>query len=465
MNCSPCASPSNYTSASTIQNLVTVEGNIYDTFSRLVTETPVTMLTSHVSFTPQYEIMGYASTGTGTVFVDLSNSVVQLSTTGSGASRAFRQTLEYQLYQPGKAHQAFLTWTPQYKGTFDTSVAVRCGIYDDYRDKNTPAGLPTAPSTGVAFVSSIYGGLGQETSQPSYGHFFELSGNQWFVVERANSPNNILNVTRVAQSNWNMDTLNPAYGRNPSGVTLQRTTEGLFWIERQWLGVGVVNMGIYNMGTRIIAHQFGGRGIKIPYTSINKIPLRTEIEKVTGGSSDPAATASICWASQIDGDYTPVGAVFSLPLTVIAPTTRVGTTQRPVLLLRLQQQYCRATFKIKNIELYGAAAGIFNVLKNPTITGTITWVNHPDKRSMIQYAVFADGTTEPTNTISGGQILQSGFFEKRTSETGAQSVADLIAAPSFCSDIRGAPDVFCIGMAGFSANDDVNATAQWIEIT
>ena len=442
---------------------VNVNSNIYSAFSRLITETPYTYMTSHVSFTPQYEIIGYMSTGAGNIFVDLSNTIVQLSTTGSGASRAFRQSLEYQVYQPGKSHQAIMTWTPQFKGTFDTSVAVRCGIYDDYRDKNTPVG-PMGAGT-PAFISSIYGGLGQETNQPSMGHYFELSGNNWFVVELANSPNNILNVTRVAQSNWNVDTLNPAFGNNPSGVTLQRTTETLFWIERQWLGVGAVNMGIYYNTHRIICHQFLNRGIKIPYTALNKLPLRTEIEKVTGGSSDAVATGSICWSSQIDGQYIPMGTLFSLPANLVQPTTRIDSNRLyPVLLLRLQQQYCRATFKIKTIELYGKAAGVYSIFKNPTITNSITWVNHPDSRSMIQYAKFANGTTEPTNVLSGGQCIYSGFYDKRTTFTGGASAEDIITETQFSSDIKGAPDIICFAMSGFSDNDDVNANLRWIEI-
>lgn len=464
MNCSPCASGSNYSSVSSINNNVAVEGNIYDAFSRLIVETPFTLLTSHVSFTPQLEIIGYTSTGTGSVFIDLSNTVVQMSTTGSGASRAFRQTLEYQLYQPGKSHQAIMTWTPQYKGTFDTSVAVRCGIYDDYRDKNTPVGPTGAPP--YLYASSIYGGLGVETDQPSMGHFFELSGNSWFVVERYNSPNNIINVLRVAQSNWNVDTLNPAYGNNPSGVTLQKDKESLFWIERQWLGVGLVNMGIYNLGKRIICHQFQNRGIKIPYTALNKLPLRTEIEKVTGGSTEPAATASICWASQIDGEYIPVGATFSLPANLTNAVTALSDTLlKPILLIRLQQQYCRATFKIKDIQMYGSLAGSYSILKNPTITGSITWVNHPDKRSMVQYAVFQTSPTPPTNNVSGGQCIESGFFDKRTTGMAAATVQDLVNAPSFCSDIKGNPDVFCVAMMALQGSStNGNANVKWIEI-
>lgn len=492
MDCSPCGSGTNYSSASTtgcvvlcgagistnvtnpLVNInissisvstlgnVNVIGNSYDSFSRLITVTPLTMLAAHPAFTPSYELIGYQSTGSASLVVDASQSIVLMSTIGAGG-RAVRQTLEYQLYLPGKTHQAYMTWTPQYSGTFDNSVSVRCGIYDDYRDKNTPAGT-TGPAPYL-FVSSIYGGTGQETNEPSMGHFFELSGNSWFVVERKNSPNNILNVTRVPQSNWNQDTLDPALGNNPSGVTLQRTTETLFLIERQWLGVGIVRMGIFNNGKPIYCHTFQNRGIKIPYTHLNKLPIRYEIEKVTGGSSNAATTGSICIASMIDGDYTPTGPTFSVPANITLPTTRLTTSLRPVLLLRLQQVYCRATFKIKNIDLYGAAAGAYNILKNPSISGTITWVNHPDSRSMIQYAVFANGTITPTNIVTGGQCIQSGFFDKRTNATLAPSVADLINAPSFCSDIKGVPDVFCITMAGFSDNVDANANAQWIEIT
>ena len=440
---------------------VSVTGNIYDAFSRLQTATPTTMLTAHTGFTPMYQILGYASTGSASIVCDISNAVVLMSTITT-VGRAIRQTLEYQLYEPGKSHQAIMTWTPQYSGTFDDSVAVRCGIYDDYRDKNTPAGI-TGPAPYL-YASSINGGLGVETNQNSMGQFFELSGNSWFVVERYNSPNNIANVTRVPQSNWNIDTLNSNYPPNPSGYQLSRTSDQIFFIERQWLGVGVVAMGVYDDGKRVLAHHFQNRGIKVPYTRLNKLPIRYEIEKVSGGTIEAATTGSMCMSSQIDGEYTPIGATFSLPGNLIKSTTRVDQNLLPILLLRLQQQYCRATFKIKSIELYGAAAGVYSILKNPSITGTITWVNHPDPRSMMQYAVFANGSIEPTNVISGGMCIDSGFFEKRAGVGPGQSVADLIAAPAFCSDIKGIPDVFCIAMCGFSDNNDVNAVARWLEI-
>ena len=503
MNCSPCGSGSNYTSISStgcvtlcgagistiVMNTVTVSipstinvsissigvstlgsvsvtGNTYDTFSRLITATPTTMLTAHTAFTPMFQILGYTSTGSGSIVCDLSNSIVLMSTITT-AGRSIRQTLEYQLYEPGKAHQAIMTWTPQFSGTFDDSVAVRCGIYDDYRDKNTPSGAMGTGAASAIYVSSINGGLGVETNQYSMGHYFELSGNSWFVVERANSSNNIANVTRVAQSNWSIDTLNSNFPPNPSGVQLSKSDDQIFFIERQWLGVGLVRLGIFNGGKQIIAHQFQNRKIKQPYTHLNKLPLRYEIEKVEGGSSNAATTGSMCMSSQIDGEYTPIGVTFSLPPSIIQTTTKLDTVLRPIILIRLQQQYCRATVKIKAVDLFGGASGsgVFTFLKNHTITGTITWVNHPDSRSMVQYANFAgNGNTIPTNTVSGGQCMQTGFYTAKSAQTMNQSVSDLIAATSICSDIKGVPDVFCVAMSGFAGNELVNACPQWLEI-
>lgn len=457
MNCSPynSGSSSNYPSG-TIPNTA-----IYDSFNRMVTETPTTILTSHVSFTPQYEIMGYVSSAAGSIFVDISNCIVQLSTTTAG--RAIRQTLEYQIYQPGKVHQAYLTWTPHYLGTFDNFTAVRCGIYDDYRDKNTPSGTMGPPP--YSFISSIHGGKGQETNRPSMGHYFELSGNSWFVVERANSFDNLANVTRIPQSDWNIDTLNGVYGRNPSGVTLPTNREGLFFIERQWLGVGVVRFGVHSAGKKIICHEISNRGIKTPYTITNKVPIRYEIEKVAGGSSAPVATASICMASQIDGEYIPLGAIFSLPSALVYSSTRVSGIIKPVLCIRLAQKYCRATLKIKDIQVYGSAPGLYSIFKNPSISGSINWVKHPDAKSMVEYARFDSGTAIPLNTLSGGSCINTGFFSTRTVILGNQSLQELLVAPSITSDVAGVPDVWCIGMMSLSGNSDVNASCSWLEIT
>jgi hypothetical protein len=449
---------------------ITITGNVstntvnpvLDVFSQILVDTPTTMFANHHAFTATNEYMGYVSTGTGSVFVDISNTIVQLSVSGSGG-RAVEQSLEYQLYQPGKGHVVVLTLSPQYSGTFDDSVAIRAGIYDDYRDKNTPAGTTGAPP--FLYQSSIYGGTGVETNQPSMGHFFELSGNQWFVVERYNSDNNINNVTRVAQANWNVDTVNGNPATSASGYVLAATNPTvLFFIERQWLGVGVVRMGLYWKAKPIVCHIFQDRTIRRPYTHLNKLPIRFEIEKVAGGSSSAATMAAICSSGQIGGNYITLGSIFSIPANLLSASVRVGITEvRPILMIRLQQKYCRATFKLIDIEMFGSANGFFSVFRNATVSGSITWTPHPDPRSMIEYAYFPSGSTS-TRTVSGGLCIRSGFYSTRVALQDGIATSELITRTQFSSDIKGNPDVCLIAMGAFTANVDVNANARWIEI-
>ena len=453
---------------------ITVTGNVstnavnptLDVFHQLLVDTPTTTFTNHHAFTPSYESVGYVSTGTGSIFVDISNTVVQMTVSGSGG-RCVEQSLEYQLYQPGKGHVVCFTLSPQYSGTFDNSVAVRAGIYDDYRDKNTPAGTTGAPP--YLYQSSIYGGTGVEANQPSMGHFFELSGNQWFVVERYNSDNNINNVTRIAQSNWNTDTVNGNAATSPSGFVLTATTPlVLFFIERQWLGIGIVRMGLYADGVPVYCHIFGAEGprnLKRPYTHLNKLPIRYEIEKVAGGSSSAASMGAICCSSHIGGDYVTLGSIFSLPAELSINKTDTGNPNvlRPVLLLRLQQKYCRATWKLLDVELYLKDAGIYSVFRNATVSGSITWTPHPDPRSMMEYC-YLSSNTGSTRTITGGLCIRSGFVSSRTSLQDPLASSELVTRTQFSSDVKGNPDILVIGVGSFTNNSDAYANCRWIEI-
>lgn len=431
-----------------------------DLFGRIVMETPTTLYTTHTAFTPQYEWMDYASTGTGSIFVDLSNTIVRLSASGSGG-RAIRQSHEYQLYQPAKSHVTYLTSVPKYQGTFDNSVAMRFGIFDDYRDKNTPAGTTGDPP--YQFMSSIYGGTGQETNQPSMGHFFELSGNQWFVVERANSPNNILNVNRVPQAQWNIDTCGANPSSSPSGFRLETTRPQtlIALIERQWLGLGNVRLGFFMYGRPIFVHSFQNRGLNRPYTHLPKLPIRYELEKVAGGSDLSANFASICTASHIMGDYTPFGSLFALPTNLTYTVSTVDTVLRPILAIRLQQQYCRATFKLKDVEIFASGDGAYSLLKNPIISNTITWIPNPDTRSMIEYAWFSGVNTR---TVSGGMCIRAGYMDKTTQLQDTLNVEELATATPYCSDIYGNPDILVLAVQGLTGNTSFRATFRWLEI-
>ncbi len=440
----------------TFENFLTTPatGFTRDAFGRVVMTTPTTIFTTEAQFTNQRTIIDYVSTGTGTVFVDVSNSIVTLSALGSGG-RAVRQSREYLLYQPGKPQLFTFTMVPQYSGTFDNSVAIRAGIFDDYRDKNTPG--------------STNPGNGMEVNQESMGHFFELSGNQWFVVERGNSSNNIVNVNRIGQSNWNVDTLNGDRTRSPSGYILPNDKPIIFFIERQWLGVGAVRMGAYFNGRPVFCHTFQNRLVNRPFTKLSKLPLRWEIEKVAGGSASSASVASICGAVHVLGTYSPFGSLFSIPADIAGTPITVDTTVRPLLAIRLQQQFCRATLKLKSVEILNTDTNptnvAFTVYKNPTISGAaFTWVNHPDTRSMTQYHYFPSYSVS-AYTISGGTPTRSSFVSKGTTLQDSFSIEDLVTAPSYCSDIKGNCDTLVIAAKAAAGTGPLLVNLVWLELT
>lgn len=410
-----------------------------DLFGRINTATPTTIFTTHVAFTQQLENIQYLSTGTGSFFYDISNTVMQ-HRVGTGAGRAVRQSREYLLYQPGKLQSCHITLVPELSGNFDNSVAIRAGLFDDYRDKSA------------------------EPNQPSMGHFFELSGNTWYVVERANSYDNVTNVTRIPQSNWNLDTVNGNRATSPSGYILKipPNTGVLFTIDRQWLGVGIVRMGIVFNGKPIFVHAFHDRLFGRPYTHLPKLPLRWEIEKVEGGATKPSIMGSICASLQVFGEYQPFGVIFALPSS-LAIAQPIDGTLRPCLVIRLQQKYCRATFKLISIDFYAPQGDIsYTVFKNSGINGTpaLTFTPFPDSRSLVEYCYI----TTPTNyTITDGMPIRSGFVAKNASFKDELTTQELITSHSICSDIQGNTDTLIIACTEFT-NTNVYVTARWLEI-
>jgi hypothetical protein len=415
-----------------------------DLFGRINTCTPTAIFTTHPAFTTQRETMDFISTGTGVITHDISNTLISLQV-GTGVGRAVRQSREYLLYQPGKLQCCYITSVPQYAGTWDNSVVFRTGLFDDYRDKSS------------------------ETNQPSMGHYFELSGNSWFVCERLNSTNNVLNVNRIPQANWNLDTLNGVRATSPSGFTLRSPPDrgALFIVDRQWLGVGIVRMGVIFNGKPIFVHVFHDRLLNRPYTHLPKLPVRWELEKVAGGASATATAASVCASVQVLGQYTPLGTIFTLPTNLVGTSlTSISTSLTPILFLRLQQKHCRATFKVKDVSIYSSGDGHYTVYKNPTITlggsPAITYTAHPDSRSLVEYSVLSGAIG--SYSISGGTPIRSGFFQKTTTSVDNLSIDELISAPSYCSDIAGTPDVLVVAVASFSGNISANCDIRWLEL-
>ena len=154
--------------------------------------------------------------------------------------------------------------------------------------------------------------------------------------------------------------------------------------------------------------------------------------------------------------------IYALP-TSLATAQSIDGTMRPCLVIRLQQKYCRATFKLISLDFYAPQGDIaYTVYKNPVISGTpaLTFTPFPDTRSMVEYCY----TGTPTNyTYTNGIPIRSGFVSKNASFVDQITTQELITAHSFCSDIQGNPDTLMIACSEYS-NTPVYITARWLEI-
>jgi hypothetical protein len=175
--------------------------------------------------------------------------------------------------------------------------------------------------------------------------------------------------------------------------------------------------------------------------------------------------AAICASGQIGGDYITLGSIFSLSSNLITLKLNTGDPNvlRPVLLLRLQQKYCRATWKLLDLELFLKNDGFYSVFRNATISGSITWTPHPDSRSMMEYCYLGNATASE-RTVTGGLCIRSGFASVRTSLQDGIATSELITRTQFSSDIKGNPDILVIAAGSWTQNSEACANARWIEI-
>jgi len=128
------------------------------------------------------------------------------------------------------------------------------------------------------------------------GLFWELDGTTLYVVVRSSTTGSPVD-TRVAQASWNGDSLD---GTENFNLDVSKTN--LYWIDFQWLGVGICRFGVYaDNGAKITAHTIENPNNQVTaYMKTGTLPVRYEIENTdTAGSS--SEMKAICCVVQIVG--------------------------------------------------------------------------------------------------------------------------------------------------------------------
>jgi len=302
--------------------------------------------------------------GDGDVIENINRASVILSATSSG-SRAIHQSKMYHHYMPGKSQTILSSFV---FGSPVSGSTKRTGYFDDYN-----------------------------------GIFLEqdATGSLQFVIRSATNGTGSVQETRVAQENWNVNTL------TGGEFTLDVTKTQLLYIDFQWLAVGRVRCGFVYKGIVVLCHVFDHSNVlDVAYMQTPNLPIRCQI--VNSVNTIVASTMEqICTTVMSEGGYVEGGKAFAISNSTFIPLPSAST--RPVLAIRLKNSVNnmpnRAFVRIQEASVFTDQQSVrYELIKLPSgsaLTTGSAWSN-VNQQSVVEYNVSA-------SAYSNGHVLLSGF--------------------------------------------------------
>jgi hypothetical protein len=386
-----------------------------DAFGRLRVSEPGTIFDSkQVFFDPALYYTGNTASG-GTSVYNNSRSSTLLSCTSTVGSTAIRQTKRYFNYQPGKSFQVFVTFVATNGGVANTTK--RVGYYDD-----------------------------------NNGLIFQLSGTTAQFVRRTNTSgvpvNNVVN-----QAAWNVD---PLDGTGPSGYTADFSKSQILFIDFEWLGVGIARMGFVIDGKLVLCHVFRNANVlDIVYMRSPNLPVRWEIV----GDGAASSIEAICCSVASEGGQQVLGLTRSVDRGVTGKVISNASLEQ-VIAIRLQSSLNRAPVIPSGFSITTStnANAYWSILLNPTVSGAAVWT--PVANSAIEFDVNL--TAQGSRVVTGGTVLQSGYFSEDLDSTDNSLASILTLASSFA----GTSDVLVLAAQNIAAqNETFFGSLRWTEPT
>jgi len=348
-------------------------GMAVDAFGRARSSQPFTLFDS----THRYQDNGKIATSNSALGSshthDANSSSVVLSVNTSSGSYVYRESKRVFAYQPGKSLQILQTFVMDQA---KTGLRQRCGYF------NTDNGF-----------------------------FLEKDGANVYFVRRSKSTGTVVE-TRVAQADWNVDTLDgsnvpaapessPSQNRNPSGKTLDLSKAQIMFTDIEWLGVGSVRQGFVIDGKFYHCHTWNhANQANNTYMTTGSLPVRIEIEN-TAGTANSSNMREICSTVISEGGIQPTGnpRSISIPITTPKDLPTAGTFT-PIVAIRLKDSFRDAIVFPRNVQFFGTTNNTsyrWKIVVGATLTGA-SWVSAGDD-SPIEYDISA-------TDYSGGRDLR-----------------------------------------------------------
>jgi len=295
------------------------------------------------------------------------------------------------------------------------------------------------------------------------GMYLELDGSNLYFVERTYVPG-VVTETRIAQADWNIDTMLGAGYLNPSGVTLDISKAQIMWMDIEWLGLGTVRLGFVINGKFIHCHSFHHANIiNTTYITTASLPLRCEITN-TGITTSASTLKQVCSSVISEGGYELRGLQQAVATQITSPVflTTAGTVYNIVSLrLKTTPNRLDAIIILTAISILGVTNNtnyIWQVRASGTSNGG-TWVD-AGVDSAVEYKIGG-------GTYTGGRIVASGFLNG--SNQGAAAV-DILKEALFKfqlerDSLNGVPYELSIVCSADSNSANVHASMDWEEVS
>ena len=373
---------------------VALGGTNLDAFGRLRVSNPLTLFDSSHRYADN-NLWASSITGTAAATFSADEGLVNLTVGTANGDQIIRETTKVFSYQPGKSLLVMNTFV---MGTAKANLRQRVGYY------------------GVA-----------------NGMYFERDGTSLYFVERSSVTGSVVN-TRVAQQDWNQDTLDGSGSvSNPSGLTLDASKAQILYMDVEWLGLGTVRMGFIIDGVFIPAHNFNHANIiTTTYITTASLPLRYEMTN-TAATASASTLKQVCSTVISEGGYELRGAQLSAGNTITSPRTlTTAGTFYPVVSIRLKSTRLDAVVILTAISILGISNNAnykWEVVASGTTTGG-TWVS-AGTNSAVEYNI-----TGSSFAVGTGRILATGFFQG--SNQGSNSV-DILKEALFASQLEREP--------------------------
>jgi len=394
-----------------------ITGTNLDAFGRLRVSNPVTLFDSQNMYVDGGQFSNVTTTG-GTITYVANESSFNLAVTAANGSSVITQAKTTQPYQPGKS---LLTMESFCFATLAAGCRQRVGYFTD-----------------------------------NNGVYFEADGTTLYLVIRSKASGTVVE-ERVAQEDWNTNTLKTATSPNPSGYILNPALVNIFWCDIEWLGVGSVRAGFVINGEFVVCHTFqhaNQSGNVTVYMTAATLNPRYEITN-TSATAGARTMKQICSTVISEGGYSPTPAIGFVGSGIQATRLSTGNVYTNLATIRLNPACIDAVVLPSQIDLLltDVQYGSWQLVLGASNVAGLTYANV--NGGVVQ------ANTSPVQ-IGDGTVVYGGVTSSRDTFTVGEDIARRL---QLSRHANGTPITLTL-CAGYNNNNaDLIWRFGWSEVT